>query len=200
MQAIEKLRAFFDAAAPGWATRDFERVLMEELLDRVGLKRGDRVVDLGGGTGHLLYALRRRVGEAGSLCLVDLSLAMLQHAAPSAAETHTCRCRGVAERLPLREASRDAVVGMGLYPHLTDRAAALAEISRVLVPGGRLAFLHLIGRQRLNELHGGIGGVVGDHLLPSGDQVAETLEAAGFAVLDVLDREDAFLVSGRSTH
>ena len=68
---LREIRGFFDRAAPRWATRDFDRDLMERLVDRVGLAPNDRVLDLGGGTGHLLPALRQRVGPGGRLCVVD---------------------------------------------------------------------------------------------------------------------------------
>ena len=196
MQNLAELRDFFDEAAARWAARTLDRALIERLVDRVGLAVGNSVVDLGGGTGHLLAPLRVRVGPAGRLCMVDLSPAMLHHAVDPARVSDAWRCCGVAERLPLGDGRWDAVIGMGMYPHLRDPAAALAEIVRVLVPGGRVAFLHLIGRVRLNELHGGMGPV-STHLLPPADAVAGTLAAAGLQVYDVVDQPDSFLVAAR---
>jgi SAM-dependent methyltransferase len=197
MEPTEDLRSFFDRAAPKWAVREFNQELMERLLDHVALKQGDRVLDLGGGTGHLLQALRRRVGASGVIAMMDLSPVMLRHATGPAAEATALRSCGAAEHLPLREDRWDAVIGMGLYPHLSNPGAALAEITRVLVPGGRVAFLHLIGRQRLNELHAGIGGAVEDHLLPAGDEVAAVLSRAGYVVNAVVDSADGYLIAGR---
>lgn len=195
--SLGELRGFFDAAAPRWANRSFDRILMEELLDLVPLAPGARVLDLGGGTGHLLASLRRRVTAAGVVCLVDLSLGMLRQAAESAAAANAWRCCGRAENLPLQRGAWDVVIGMGLYPHLADRPASLAEIRGLLVPSGQVAFLHLIGRDRLNDLHRGIGGVVATHLLPPAEEVAQVLANAGFTVEREIDGEDRFLVAGR---
>lgn len=197
---LEALRDFFDEAAPRWATRSFDQALMERLIDCCKLGPGARVVDLGGGTGHLLPTLRQRVGPSGCLCLIDLSLGMLRQAASLVATTRAWRCCGQGEHLPLRTGQWDAVIGMGLYPHLDDPLAVLAEIWRVLVPGGRVAFLHLIGRAQLNALHQQLGGIVATHLLPAGEEVAQTLATAGFAVERVVDREDSFLVLGSRPH
>ena len=192
-----EVRAFFDRAAPAWAVRDFDRALMERLIDQVGLAPGDRVLDLGGGTGHLLPVLRQRVGASGAVCLVDRSMQMLRHATAPAGPARATRCCGLVEHLPLAGGSWSAAICMGLYPHLGDRAAALAEIRRVLVPGAPLAVLHLIGRERLNALHAGLEDVVADHLLPPGSEVAASLAAAGFVVGQVRDLEDSFLVTAR---
>jgi len=191
------LRAFFDQAAPGWAARQVDYGLLEWLLDRLDWASGQRVLDLGGGTGHLVAALRRRVGAAGRIALVDLSPCMLRHAAAPATAAGALRCCGAAEALPLRPGMWDTVIGMGLYPHLADRDAALAQIAAVLAPQGQLAFMHLIGRQRLNQLHSGMGYPVARHLLPPAVEVAAALRRAGFAVTCALDEEDRYLVAGR---
>ena len=128
--------------------------------------------------------------------MVDLSPEMLRRAAVPATRTRTMRCCGVVERLPLKGGRWNAVFCIGLFPHLTDRRAALEEIQRVLVPGGRLAILHLIGREKLNALHREIGGVIAGHLLPPGEEVARLLAENGFRVGEILDREDCYQVTG----
>ena len=198
-EPMRDVRDFFDRAARRWAVRDFDGALMARLVDRVGLGPGDRVLDLGGGTGHLVPVLRDRVGPTGAVCMMDLSMEMLRHAAGPAGRARAARCCGIVEQLPLRDRRWNAAICMGLFPHLADRRAALAEIWRALVPGGRMAILHLIGRHRLNALHAGLEETVSHHLLPSGDEVAAQLEEAGFAVGEIQDLEDRFLVTARRT-
>jgi demethylmenaquinone methyltransferase/2-methoxy-6-polyprenyl-1,4-benzoquinol methylase len=194
---LYELQEFFDRSASEWAVRSFDFSLMESLIDRIGLLPSDRVLDLGGGTGHLLSTLRKRIGEQGMVCMVDLSPEMLRQAATPAARTRAMRCCGLVENLPLKDGQWDAVVCMGLFPHLIDRQRALAEIRRALVPSGRMAILHLIGREKLNVLHQEIGRAVADNLLPPGEKVAQMLVEAGFQVEEVLDREDCFEVTGK---
>lgn len=198
-ERLRDLQEFFDQSAPEWAVRSFDISLMESLIERIGLHPGDRVLDLGGGTGHLLPVLRKRIGETGVVCMIDLSLKMLRHAAIPADRTRTTRCSGTAEKIPLKDGRWDAVVCMGLFPHLTDRPAALAEIRRVLVPGGQVAILHLIGRKKLNAIHQGIGGAVADDLLPPGEDVARMLVEAEFQAGEILDGEGCFLVTGKKS-
>lgn len=106
---------------------------------------GERVLDLAGGTGDLAAALARRAGASGRVLLSDINGAMLARGRARLAD------RGVAgnidvvqanaETLPFADASFDCVtIGFGLR-NVTDKAAALAEMQRVLAPGGRALIL-----------------------------------------------------------
>lgn len=57
-------------------------------------------------------------------------------------------------RLPLRNTSLDAVFGAGLISHLSHPGPDLAELARVVRPGGQLALFHPIGRAALAARHG----------------------------------------------
>ncbi len=93
---------------------------------------GRRVLDLGCGKGR--FAARLRTGGAGVVG-VDLSASML------AAATGLDRVRASAARLPFAVGAFDAVVAVEVFEHLAAVDAVLAEVGRVLRPGGRLAIV-----------------------------------------------------------
>jgi demethylmenaquinone methyltransferase/2-methoxy-6-polyprenyl-1,4-benzoquinol methylase len=112
-------------------------------VERSGVKPGDRVLDVAGGTGDLARAFRERVGDAGQVLLTDINGAMLQlgrdRLLDAGLPVDAVRCD--AERLPFREGSFDCVsVAFGLR-NMTRKDAALREMFRVLRPGGRLLVL-----------------------------------------------------------
>lgn len=112
-------------------------------IERSGVKPGDRVLDVAGGTGDLARAFRERVGDAGQVLLTDINGAMLQlgrdRLLDGGLAVDAVRCD--AERLPFREGSFDCVsVAFGLR-NMTRKDAALREMFRVLRPGGRLLVL-----------------------------------------------------------
>ena len=104
---------------------------------------GERVLDVATGSGDLAAALERRVAPGGEVWITDVNRRMLSRGrdrlldAGSLAPAVQCD----AERLPFPERSFDCVtVGFGLR-NMTHKDAALAEMARVLKPGGRLVVL-----------------------------------------------------------
>jgi len=126
----------------GWRSR---------AADRTGLAPGDTALDLCCGTGDLTLALRERVGADGRVVGADFSERMLELANEKALD------RGVPDvtfewadalELPYSDRSFDAVtVGFGVR-NLADLEAGLAEMSRVLKPGGRLVVLEITQPRR----------------------------------------------------
>ena len=107
------------------------------------LKPGDRVLDLASGTGDLARAFARKVGDSGLVLHTDINEAMLRTGRDRLVDEGlvlpTLVCD--AEQLPLKSNSFDLVsVAFGLR-NMTHKDRALAEMCRVLRPGGRLLVL-----------------------------------------------------------
>ncbi|WP_428505786.1 bifunctional demethylmenaquinone methyltransferase/2-methoxy-6-polyprenyl-1,4-benzoquinol methylase UbiE [Roseateles sp.] len=107
------------------------------------LKAGDRVLDIAGGTGDLSRAFAKKVGESGMVVHTDINEAMLRQGRNRLLDeglilpTNLCD----AEKLPYKAGSFDLVsVAFGLR-NMTHKDQALAEMCRVLKPGGRLLVL-----------------------------------------------------------
>ncbi|MBB6097544.1 ubiquinone/menaquinone biosynthesis C-methylase UbiE [Deinobacterium chartae] len=119
--------------------------LKRRSLEVLRLAPGDTALDVGCGPGIDTLALAREVGPGGQVLGIDASEAAVQQA-NRAAEQQGCsawtRHRvGRAEQLPCADASVDAARAERLLQHLSDPAAAIAELRRVLRPGGRVALI-----------------------------------------------------------
>jgi SAM-dependent methyltransferase len=132
-------------ALPGSVTESFCGVGNPLGLGEVG--PGQRVLDLGSGPGLDSLLAARRVGPAGKVVGVDLCPEMVQKAHRNAGLLGLKNVKFVQagiEKLPLPDASVDVVISNGVFNLCPDKPAVLAEVFRVLRPGGRLQMADIL--------------------------------------------------------
>ena len=144
-----RVRGVFDAVAGKY---DLMNDLMSMGLHRVWkayavavsqVREGDHVLDIAAGTGDLTRAFARKAGPRGMVLHTDINESMLRQGRDRLLDEGVLvpSVLADAQALPLPDASMDIVsVAFGLR-NMTDKAAALAEMARVLKPGGRLLVL-----------------------------------------------------------
>jgi demethylmenaquinone methyltransferase/2-methoxy-6-polyprenyl-1,4-benzoquinol methylase len=121
------------------------RLWKQYALAVTGLRAGGRALDVAGGTGDLAIGMLRQVGKTGRVTLSDINEAMLERGRDRLLDqgfVGNVECVVAdAERLPFDDNSFDCVtIGFGLR-NVTDKAAALRSMHRVLKPGGQLLVL-----------------------------------------------------------
>jgi demethylmenaquinone methyltransferase / 2-methoxy-6-polyprenyl-1,4-benzoquinol methylase len=175
----------------------------ERAVDRANVGPGSDALDVCCGTGDLALALRRRIGPDGRVVGCDFSEPMLDLARQKSGEEGLAVEFGWADALdlPYGDKSFDAVtVGFGAR-NLADLEKGLAEMARVLRPGGRLAILEITRPQReplstfyslwFDRMVPVLGAVAGDQdaysylpesvrSFPEPEALAAMLDEAGF--------------------
>ena len=121
------------------------RLWKQFALALTGLRPGQQALDVAGGTGDLTMGMLRQVGKTGRVVLSDINPAMLDRGRDRLLDAgfagNVDYLVADAERLPFPDNSFDCVtIGFGLR-NVTDKAAALASMHRVLRPGGQLLVL-----------------------------------------------------------
>ena len=171
------------------------------LLVAADLQPGERVLDIACGTGIVTRLAAERVGPTGSVSAIDLAPDMIEVAKTiPAPETPIIDWRvGDATSLPFDDASYDVVTcQMGLM-FIQDRATAVAEMRRVLAPGGRLVIntpgriqppFALMEEALVEHINADLGGFVrAVFSMHDPAAVADLLRAAGLRDIDAREKQ-----------
>ena len=146
-----RVRGVFDSVARNYDLMNdlmsggAHRLWKEFTLSLANLHPGQRALDVAGGTGDLTAGLAKQVGKTGIVILSDINAAMLGEGRDrmlDAGVVGNVSCvLANAEKLPFADSSFDCItIGFGLR-NVTDKRAALAEMRRVLKPGGQVLVL-----------------------------------------------------------
>jgi SAM-dependent methyltransferase len=150
------------------------------------LRAGETVLDLGSGGGIDVLLSARRVGPTGFAYGVDMTDEMLALAATNKAKsglTNVAFLRGTIEAVPLPNESVDVVISNCVINLSTDKPAVLAEMYRVLRPGGRIGVSDVVAEDHLSPAdraeRGSYVGCIAGAL--SRSEYLDGLAAVGFA-------------------
>lgn len=151
------LRFFVEGPHPG-----ITRGRLSEILDP---RPGERVLEVGPGTGYYTFALAARL-DGGQVDVFDIQQKMLDHVMREANRrgvTNVQAALGDAQALPYSDESFDAAVLVTVLGEVPDQSRVLSELARVLKPGGRLIVgetlgdPHVVTSRKLRERAAGAG-------------------------------------------
>jgi ubiquinone/menaquinone biosynthesis C-methylase UbiE len=131
-----------------WVEAPHPLITRERLREALGPEAGERVLEIGPGTGYYTIDLAQWVGADGSVEIFDIQQEMLDHTLERAREHGVSNVQatlGDARELPYEDDSFDAAILITVLGEIPDQDAALREIERVLRPGGRLIVGELFG-------------------------------------------------------
>jgi SAM-dependent methyltransferase len=131
-----------------WVEAPHPIISRDRLRSVLGPESGERILEIGVGTGYYSLDLAEWVGPEGTVELFDLQQEFLDHVTRRAAERNLANLvptQGDATALPYGDDSIDAVVLTAVLGEIPDPVAALRQIQRVLKPGGRLIVGELFG-------------------------------------------------------
>lgn len=196
-QQFDQVRAvFFDNLAEQWdemspAPPDDT---IESFLDRLNISPGNVVLDVGTGTGLLIPYLMKY--EPAKVIAMDLSEKMLGRLVDKYRNIYHSRLEIIhndVHCLNIPDQSVDVVICNSVFPHFHNKPLALAELYRVLKPGGKLSIHHFAGREKINSVHTSLSHelIRMDILEPVTDLSLQVCQA-GFLVRETADNETEY--------
>ncbi|MDR0523121.1 MAG: methyltransferase domain-containing protein [Candidatus Methanoplasma sp.] len=192
-------REFFDGLADGWDEMyagDARKA--EYVAEALGLREGDRVLDVGAGTGAMIAPCLSRIGASGSITSIDASERMISVARrkfpPGENPNVTLLAMDAYDLEP--GGGFDAAVCHSCLPHLYDKPLAVRIVSGCLRDGGRLAISHSCSMECINRAHSCHGSVIRRDMVPSIGEISAMMEACGVRPSFSRSDEECHMVVG----
>jgi len=190
-------KTYFNKAANSWDERFHTPSLssfLEKLVPQFGLEPGQKILDVGTGTGVLIPYLIREVGPTGSVTAIDCSENMVQicKTKHSHLKNVNVELKNIEEDAFPTE-SFDAVICFGLFPHLENKEKALRNINRILKLGGSLIIAHALSSEELKAHHNNASSAVVHDVLPEEVEMIQLLEQIGFRQIRIKDEPGCYL-------
>jgi ubiquinone/menaquinone biosynthesis C-methylase UbiE len=190
-------QAYFNKLADSWDKRFQTEALstfLEQFVPTFGLLPGQKILDVGTGTGILIPFLLKAVGPTGQVSAIDYSEKMVKICKSKYAHlpnvTFTVQ---QVEKLDFPSETFDAVTCFGLFPHIENKEEALRQINRVLKTNGKLIIAHALSRTEIKAHHHNSSSVVAHDVLPTSTVMKKLLTQAGFEKFDISDKPGQYL-------
>lgn len=189
---------YFNNLAATWDAKYSEKdaTKLRNMVSLLAIDSGSCVLDVGSGTGVFVPYLLEKIGADGRLICLDPACEMLDVARRKGFKGNIEYICAEIENTGIEGGKFNAAVCYSSFPHFQDKPKALAEIVRLLKPGGRLFICHTSNRSHINERHRRVPLLVHD-TIPDEAAMRTLLAAAGFIDIVIEDRPDSYLASAR---
>ena len=140
-----------------WVQAPHPFITRERLFEALTPRAGERVLEIGPGTGYYTLDVAEALGEEGALDILDVQAEMLDHTMARAREHGLGNVHprlGDATGMPYEDGYFDGAYLVTVLGEVPDQDAALRELARVLRPGGRLVVGELVGDPHYVALKG----------------------------------------------
>ena len=195
----KRIQTFFDERAADWDANQPSEFTerLRPIVAELELSRGQRVLDVGAGTGVLLPMLAREVEPDGFVVAIDVAYNMIRRAKAKQGGMPVAYVQGDITLSPMADQSFDWVICNSCFPHFDDQQQAMRSFMRALRPSGALVICHTQSREAINAFHRQVGGLVGGHELPDDAAMTALVAGADLQLVHLEDREDRYLLIAR---
>jgi len=190
-------RDYFNIVAEKWdEICQHDTAKLKAIIKMAGISEGQKVLDVGTGTGVMLPFIYELVGKTGEITAIDIAEKMLEVAKQKYPFENIHYVLGDVATAPLPETYYDIIMCYSVFPHFKDKAGIVAHMAGLLKPKGKLVIAHSQSREAINSLHAKLD-VVKEDQLPEAVTIEEYFRQAQLVPVLIKDDEEMFVVIGQ---
>ncbi|CAM0496699.1 class I SAM-dependent DNA methyltransferase [Thermoanaerobacter kivui] len=188
---------YFNMMAEKWDEICYhEPAKLQYIMQKINPQKGDKVLDVGTGTGVLIPYILPYIGDKGEVVAVDFSEKMIEQAyRKHKYENVKFICADIIEVSLLYEYF-DIAICYSVFPHFEDKRVVIAKIANLLKNDGKLVICHSQGRNTINNLHKNLPSPVSADFLPDVDTMKDYLVKANIEPTITIDNEEVYIIMG----
>ena len=169
-------------------------------MPQFSLASGQKILDLGTGTGLLIPYLVQAVGPSGLIVAVDFAEKMVEICRSKYSGLSNVKIElANVEELDFPQDYFDAITCFGLFPHIENKQRALFKMNRVLKLGCKLIIAHALSSHEMKVHHHNVSSAVANDIMPGDKEMKQLLKRAGFATAHIEDKPGYYLCIATKT-
>jgi len=188
---------YFNSNAETWDSQVIHNMSkVKKIIDLVGICKGDRVLDVGTGTGVTIPVLQSYVGDHGKIVAIDAAEKMIEVARRKFNDPNVEFVIGDVLETTFKDAKFDSILCYSMFPHFDDKPVAIATLARLLKKNGKLVICHSQSRDAINHMHASLPSSVQKDVLPPMAEIRQIFKDSGMYVALEIDDDEMFVIMG----
>jgi ubiquinone/menaquinone biosynthesis C-methylase UbiE len=190
-------REYFNKIAHKWdEICSHDTAKLKAITKMADISKGQRVLDVGTGTGVMLPFIHKLVGDEGEITAIDLAEKMLEVAKQKYPFDNIRFIFGDIATAALPKIYYDVIMCYSVFPHFKDKPQIISHMAGLLKSRGRLVIAHSQSRNAINSLHAKLDAVREDQL-PEAVTIEKYLKQAELEPILTEDNDEMFVVIGQ---
>lgn len=193
-------KEFFNKFAETWDEITFhDPEKLEKIFSALDLKPGQKVLDVGSGTGVTIPYLFNYVKESGSIVSIDFSKKMIIISKKKHPIEKFPNLQFKVQDINKFSMNReyDAILCYSCFPHFQDKIHTISHLTKGLKKQGKLMIAHSDSRETINNIHKDAKSkIIHQDSLPTIEEISSLMEKSGLKVIETLDNNEMFYILG----